>query len=97
MCLAVPGRIIEAPCDDGHAAVGDVVTVDFQGTRANVSVVLTPEARPGDWVLVHAGFALHVLDEREAMEIWAYLEGTDRVDTAGGEAEPSHSQPGDGL
>ena len=69
MCLAVPGQIVNAP-----SASGDTATVDFQGTRAGVSLVFTPEAREGDWVLVHAGFALHVLYESQARETWEYLE-----------------------
>ncbi len=65
MCLAVPGRIIKTS--------GDVVTVDFQGNRMDVSRVLTPDAGPDDWVLVHAGFAIAVIDEAQARETWSYL------------------------
>ena len=59
MCLAVPGQIVER-LDDGLAKV------DFTGVRRNVSVVFTPDAEPGDWVLVHVGFALAQIDEDEA-------------------------------
>jgi hydrogenase expression/formation protein HypC len=59
MCLAVPGQILEL-LDDGQARV------DFTGVRRTVSVVFTPEAEPGDWVLVHVGFALATIDEDEA-------------------------------
>jgi hydrogenase expression/formation protein HypC len=59
MCLAVPGQILER-LDDGLAKV------DFTGVRRTVSVVFTPEAEPGDWVLVHVGFALATIDEDEA-------------------------------
>ncbi|HOW19731.1 MAG TPA: HypC/HybG/HupF family hydrogenase formation chaperone [Phycisphaerae bacterium] len=65
MCLAVPGRIIETR--EGEAVV------DFQGSRLAVSTVLTPEARQGDWVLVHAGFSLTIMPEEEARETWSYL------------------------
>ncbi len=65
MCLAVPGRIIETR--------GGEAVVDFQGNRLAVSTVLTPEARQGDWVLVHAGFSLTVMPEEEARETWSYL------------------------
>ena len=65
MCLAVPGRIIEQN--------GTEATVDFQGSRVAVSLQLTPEAKQGDWVLVHAGFAISQLDEAEARETWSYL------------------------
>lgn len=65
MCLAVPGQIIEHRDDEA--------TVDLQGNRLKVSMVLTPEAGVGDWVLVHAGFAITQLDEDEARETWDYL------------------------
>ena len=65
MCLAVPGQIVQRR--------GDVARVDFQGTRLEVNLVLTPEAQPGDWVLVHAGFAIGELDESAARETWDYL------------------------
>lgn len=65
MCLAVPAKIIE--CD------GDEAVVDLQGSSLKVSKVLTPEAVAGDWVLIHAGFAITQLDEAEARETWDYL------------------------
>lgn len=80
MCLAVPGQIIA--CD------GDEATVDLQGSQLKISKVLTPEARAGDWVLVHAGFAITQLDEAEAQETWDYLQqalGEPPADGPGGE------------
>lgn len=77
MCLAVPGRILDIRPSEVDAALGSTGMIDFQGTRLEASLVFTPEARPGDWVLVHAGFALRVLDEREAMETWNYLHPDD--------------------
>ncbi len=65
MCLAVPGKIIEC--------AGDEAVVDLQGNTLRVSRVLTPDARAGDWVLVHAGFAITQLDEAEARQTWDYL------------------------
>lgn len=65
MCLAVPGKIVERREADA--------LVDFQGTRVKVSLALTPGAAIGDWVLVHAGFAINRLDERDALETWSYL------------------------
>ncbi len=65
MCLAVPGKVIECR--------GDEAVVDLQGSTLRVSKVLTPEADVGAWVLVHAGFAIAQLDEREALETWDYL------------------------
>jgi hydrogenase expression/formation protein HypC len=65
MCLAVPGRIIETRDDEA--------VVDLQGNRLRVSTALTPQARAGEWVLVHAGFAITTLEEAEALETWEYL------------------------
>ncbi|HOA75712.1 MAG TPA: HypC/HybG/HupF family hydrogenase formation chaperone [Phycisphaerae bacterium] len=73
MCLAVPGKIVEIKTSEAADATGAVGTVDFQGSRLDVSLAFVPEAKPGDWVLVHAGFALNVLDEQEAAETWKYL------------------------
>jgi hydrogenase expression/formation protein HypC len=64
MCLAVPGRI-RAVADDAGVRVADV---DFGGLRKRVFLETLPQARPGDWILVHAGFALQRLDVRAAEE-----------------------------
>ncbi len=83
MCLAVPGKIITVR--DGDDPTEKVGTVDFQGSRLDVSLALTPEAGEGDWVLVHAGFAINTLDEADAMETWKYLREIDALapDNAG--------------
>jgi hydrogenase expression/formation protein HypC len=60
MCLAVPGRIIEL--------VGDTARVDFGGVTREANVSLVPEAAVDSYVLVHAGFAIQVLNEEEATE-----------------------------
>ncbi len=79
MCLAVPGKII-ALKDIDDSGVGRAGTVDFQGNRVDVSLALVPEATEGSWVLVHAGFALNVIDERDARETWKWLEEAKIVD-----------------
>lgn len=79
MCLAVPGKIVEIGGEDS-AGVGALGTVDFQGSTLQVSLAFTPEARIGDWVLVHAGFALNVLNEQEARETWNYLQQANVVE-----------------
>ena len=71
MCLAIPGRVMEIAKPEGSH--GDIATVDFQGTRIEVSLAMTPEAGEGDWVLIHAGFALSVLDEADARATWDSL------------------------
>jgi len=65
MCVAVPALIISL---DGMNA-----EVDIEGVRRKTSVYLTPEARVGDYVMMHAGFAIRVLDVKEAQETIALL------------------------
>ena len=70
MCLAVPGKVIEIAGDEPAFMHGQV---DFAGVRREVSFAFTPEARVGDYVLVHAGCALTVIDEHEAETTLAEL------------------------
>jgi hydrogenase expression/formation protein HypC len=67
MCLGIPGRIVEIPDRQGGLA-----TVDISGVRRSISVALVDEpaapVEPGDWVLVHVGFALARIDEEQAQE-----------------------------
>jgi hydrogenase expression/formation protein HypC len=63
MCLAVPGLVLEIVGDEPAFRRG---SVDFSGVRREVSLAFTPEAQLGDYVLVHAGFALTVIDPQEA-------------------------------
>lgn len=63
MCLGVPGRIVAV--EEGIMRMG---TVDFDGSTLEVCLAYVPEAEPGDFVLVHAGFALAQLDEQQAAE-----------------------------
>ena len=72
MCLAVPGKLIEIR-DGSPDAPGNDGTIDFQGSRVNVSLAFTPEAQLGDWLLVHAGFSIGRLEEAEAREVWDML------------------------
>ncbi len=58
MCLAVPARLKKAENDVGLIEIG--------GVEREVSLLLTPEAEVGDYLIVHAGFAINVLDEAEA-------------------------------
>lgn len=74
MCLAIPGKIVTIKEPDTAALPGKLAQVDFQGSRIEVSLAMVPEARQGDWILVHAGYALNVLDEQEAKETWDYLQ-----------------------
>ncbi len=65
MCLAVPMKLLERADDRG--------TVEMGGARREVVLTLTPDARPGDYVIVHAGYALEILDEQEAERTIALL------------------------
>jgi hydrogenase expression/formation protein HypC len=70
VCLAVPGRIVSVA---GEAPLGRVGRVDFGGIVKEVSLDFVPEACDGDYVLVHVGFALAVIDEREAIQVFELL------------------------
>jgi hydrogenase expression/formation protein HypC len=70
MCLGVPGKLIERGGDDGGLEYGEV---EFAGLRRRVCVSCVPDARPGDYVLVHAGIALCRIDADEAERVLAHL------------------------
>jgi hydrogenase expression/formation protein HypC len=65
MCLAIPGRIVEIEQESGVIRSGKV---DFDGILKNVNLSYVPKAKVGDYVIVHVGFALNVLDEKDALE-----------------------------
>ena len=67
MCLAIPARVVELSSD------GDNAVVDLGGVRKEVSVALVPEARAGDYVIVHVGHAIGMLDIAEAERTLALL------------------------
>jgi len=71
MCLAIPGRLEERIGDDPLLAVG---RVRFGGIVKEINLACVPEARVGDYVLVHAGIGIGVIDEDEARQVFAYLE-----------------------
>ena len=70
MCLAVPGKIVEMSETDPLLRIGKV---SFGGVLKEVSLAYVPEAKIGDYVIVHVGFALSVVDEAEANEVFEYL------------------------
>ncbi len=74
MCLAVPGKIVEVVRASDDPVTGRVGVIDFQGSRIEASLAMVPEADEGAWVLVHAGFALTVIDEAEAMDTFETLQ-----------------------
>lgn len=66
MCLGIPGRVIDRWTDENNFVWGKV---DFGGAVREVNLSLTPEAKIGDYVVVHVGFSISVLDEKEALEV----------------------------
>jgi hydrogenase expression/formation protein HypC len=65
MCLAVPGKIINISGDDSLSRMGNI---DFSGIKKAISLAYFPEARINDCVIVHAGFAISIIDEEDARE-----------------------------
>jgi hydrogenase expression/formation protein HypC len=81
MCLAVPGRILEITGDDDLYRTG---RVSFSGVVKTVSLACVPEARVDDYVLVHVGMALSVVDEAEAARTFALLNELGELGELGG-------------
>mgnify|MGYP003572593682 CR=1 FL=1 len=73
MCLALPARIAEI---DGSG----LAWVVLGDARMRVSLIMTPDAQPGDWVLVHAGFAIREVSESTALETWGLIESVQSLD-----------------
>ena len=70
MCLAVPGKIVSIENEDPILRIGKV---DFGGIGKQINLAYVPEAKVGDYVLVHVGFAISVVDEAEAQQVFEYL------------------------
>ena len=70
MCLAVPGKIVSIAGDDSIMRAGKV---NFGGIVKEVNLCYVPEASVGDYVIVHVGFALSIVDEEEARRVFDYL------------------------
>jgi hydrogenase expression/formation protein HypC len=75
MCLGIPGKLIEVYNQDGLP----MGKVQFGGILKEVCLAYTPEARVGEYVIVHVGFAISRIDEAEAHEIFSYLEEIEEV------------------
>ena len=69
MCLAVPGKILNVRGSDTMRTG----TVSFGGVSKEACLAFVPEAKVGDYVLVHAGFAISVVDESEAAQTLEYF------------------------
>ena len=79
MCLGIPGKILSVYEDHGTK----MAKIDFGGVTREACVEVIPEAEPGNWTIVHAGFALNLLSEEEAQETLQILqEMSDLADQA---------------
>ena len=76
MCLAVPGKIVSIGGDDPLLRSG---RVNFGGIVKEVNLGYTPEAKVGDYVIVHVGFAISTVDEEEAQRVFDYLREMDEL------------------
>jgi hydrogenase expression/formation protein HypC len=76
MCLAVPGKLISIDDTDPVFRSG---RVNFGGIIKDINLAYVPEARAGDYVLVHVGFAISTVDEAEAKQVFEYLKQVDAL------------------
>ncbi len=86
MCLAVPGKILEIKEGPGLK----MARVDFGGVLRDACTEALPEVKVGDYVIVHAGFALNILSQQEAMETLAALKELDEVNRELDLADPEN-------
>ncbi len=77
MCLGVPGKVISIDERPDGMTMG---RVSFSGVVKEVCLAYTPEVRLGDYVVVHVGFAISVVDEAEAQQVFAFLEEMEELD-----------------
>ena len=85
MCLAVPGKLISV---DDSPSLMRTGKVNFGGILKEASLAYVPEAKVGDYVLVHVGFALSIVDEAEANQVFEYLRRMDEL----AELEEGHNE-----
>ena len=83
MCLGIPGKLVEVYNQD-DLPMGKV---EFGGILKEICLAYTPEARVGEYVIVHVGFAISRIDEAEAEEIFSYLEEIEEAMAEGEAAE----------
>jgi hydrogenase expression/formation protein HypC len=82
MCLAVPAKLVS--CD------GCTGVADLHGNRVQVSTLLVPDAIRGDWVLIHAGFAIQRVNEQDVKFTWDVLKDLQRISAA---THPPRNKP----
>lgn len=77
MCLGIPGQIVSISDTDGLLKSG---IVSFGGLKRQVNLGYVPDAKEGDYVIVHVGFAISIVDEAEALKVFEYLEELGELD-----------------
>ena len=100
MCLGVPGKVLTVEENAQGMAMGDV---SFGGVNKEICLAYVPEARPGDYVIVHAGFAISIVNQQEAEETFEILRQMGelaeleerREDLPGAAPDPGPASPGD--
>ena len=94
MCLGIPGKIVERdpPAEASDLPMG---TVDFGGVRKRICLCYVPEAKVDDYVLVHVGFALSIVDPEEAQRIFEALDEMEEIAAELGAGATPHD-PGAG-
>jgi hydrogenase expression/formation protein HypC len=75
MCLGIPAKLLEVRRQEDPP----MGKVEFGGILKDVCLAYTPEAQVGDYVLIHVGFAISIIDEAEAEETFRYLEEIDAL------------------
>lgn len=77
MCLAIPGKVETITGDDPITRMG---RINFGGVIKEASLAYVPEVQVGDYVIVHVGFALSKVDEKEAHKVFGYLKQIGELD-----------------
>ena len=81
MCLGVPAKVVEVQRYEGLGLVEG--KVDFSGVFKQINLSFTPEVEVGDWVVVHVGFAISIMDEQEALTTLDYLRELGELESTG--------------
>jgi len=89
MCLGIPGKVTEL-FDRNELPMAKV---EFGGILKDVCLAYTPEAQIGQYVLVHVGFAISLIDEDEAEEIFSYIKQIEQMAQAEEEGQPQGAEP----
>jgi hydrogenase expression/formation protein HypC len=90
MCLGVPGQILEILKTDPVTRSG---RVNFSGIVKEINLAFVPEAKVGDYVVVHVGFAISAIDEEEAQQVFAYLEQMGELEELTADAAEDSGRP----